>query len=69
MRCDDYGVKRLVIQNVRIGECPSDSPFLRNNVAEAPKVSRLIVFKDWRDTEDILQLKIHTLYFINLINY
>jgi hypothetical protein len=43
---------------LRIGECPSNSPFLKNNGAKAPK-----------RYEDILQLKIHPLYLINLINY
>jgi hypothetical protein len=34
-----------------IGECPSNSPFLKNNGAEAPKGQRPIVFKEWRDTK------------------
>ena len=46
-----------------IGECPSNSPFLKNNGAETPKGARPIVFKEWRE------LKIHPLYLINLINY
>jgi hypothetical protein len=33
-----------------IGECPSNSPFLKYNGAEAP---RPIVFKEWRDTRTL----------------
>jgi hypothetical protein len=36
--------------NLRMGECPSNSPFLKNNGAEAPQGPRPIVFKEWRDT-------------------
>ena len=36
------------------GECPSKSPFLKNNGAEAP---RPIVFKEWRDTRTFSNLK------------
>ena len=42
---------------IRIGECPSNSPFLKNNGDGMERY------------EDILQLKIHPLYFINCINY
>jgi hypothetical protein len=35
---------------LRIGECPSNSPFLKNNGTEAPKGPRPIDFKEWRDT-------------------
>ena len=37
---------------LRIGECPSNSPFLKNNGAEAP-----IVFKEWRNTRTFSNLK------------
>jgi hypothetical protein len=40
-----------------IGECPSNSPFLKNNGAEAPKGPRPIVFKEWRDTRTFSNLK------------
>jgi hypothetical protein len=40
-----------------IGECPSNSPFLKNNGAEAPKVSKPIVFKEWRDLRTFSNLK------------
>ena len=40
-----------------IGECPSNSPFLKNNGAEAPKGLRPIVFKEWRDTRTFSNLK------------
>jgi hypothetical protein len=46
-----------------IGECPSNSPFLKNNGAEAH------CFYGIERYENILQLKIHPLYFINCINY
>ena len=46
-----------------IGECPSNSPFLKNNGAEAHW------FYGMERYEDILQLKIHPLYFNNFINY
>jgi hypothetical protein len=52
-----------------IGECPSNSPFLKNNGAEAPKRQRPIVFEGMERYKDILQLKIHPLYFINFIDY
>jgi hypothetical protein len=42
---------------LRIGECPSNSPFLKNNGAEAPKGARPIVFKEWRDTRTFPNLK------------
>jgi hypothetical protein len=41
----------------RIGECPSNSPFLKNNGAEAPKGPSPIVFKEWRDTRTFSNLK------------
>ena len=41
----------------RIGECPSNSPFLKNNGVEAPKGPRHIVFKEWRDTRTFSNLK------------
>jgi hypothetical protein len=39
------------------GECPSNSPFLKNNGDEAPKGPRPIVFKEWRDTRTFSNLK------------
>ena len=42
---------------LRIGECPSNSPFLKNNGAEAPKGPRPIVFKEWRDMRTFSNLK------------
>jgi hypothetical protein len=59
----------LFDDHLRIGECPSNSPFLKNNGAEAPKGPRPIGFKEMERYEDILQLKIHPLYFNNFINY
>jgi hypothetical protein len=44
-------------KGLRIEECPSNSPFLKNNGAEAPKGSRPIVFKEWRDTRTFSNLK------------
>ena len=44
-------------QSISIGECPSNSPFLKNYGAEAPKVPRLIVFKEWRDMRTFSNLK------------
>jgi hypothetical protein len=41
---------------LRIGECPSNSPFLKNNGGEAPKGARLIVLKEWRDTRTFSNL-------------
>ena len=38
-------------------ECPSNSPFLKNNGAQAPKGPRPIVFKEWRDTRTFSNLK------------
>jgi hypothetical protein len=43
--------------NGGIGECPSNSPLLKNNGAEFPKRPRLIVFKEWRDTRTFSNLK------------
>ena len=43
--------------NGGIGECPSNSPFLKNNGGGAPKGPRLIVFKEWRDTRTFSNLK------------
>ena len=40
-----------------IEEGPSNSPFLKNNGAEAPKGSKPIVFKEWRDTRTFPNLK------------
>ena len=40
-----------------IGECPSNSPFLKNNGAETPKGPRPIGFKEWRDTRTFSNLK------------
>jgi hypothetical protein len=42
---------------VCIGECPSNSPFLKNNGVEAPKGPRPIVFKECRDTRSFSNLK------------
>jgi hypothetical protein len=39
-----------------IGECPSNSPFLKNNAAEALKGPRSIVYKEWRDTRTFTNL-------------
>ena len=44
-------------QSISIGECPSNSPFLTNDGAEAPKVPRLIVVNEWRDTRTFSNLK------------
>ena len=40
-----------------IGECPSNSPFLKNNGTDAPKGPRPVVFKEWRDTRTFSNLK------------
>jgi hypothetical protein len=40
-----------------IGECPSNSPFLKNNGAESTKGPSPIVFKEWRDTRTFSNLK------------
>ena len=55
-----------------IGECPSNSPFHKNNGAEAPEGSKPIVFKEWRDTRTFSNLKsthctILILLIINLV--
>ena len=42
---------------LRIGECPSNSPFPKNNGAEAPKGPRPIVLKEWRETRTFSNLK------------
>ena len=42
---------------LRIGECTSNSPFLKNNGAEATKGPRPIVFKEWRDTRTFSNMK------------
>jgi hypothetical protein len=47
----------VVNDTLCIGECPSNSPFLKNNGAEAPKGARSIVFKEWRDTKTFSNLK------------
>ena len=46
-----------IIENLSIGECPNNSPFLKNNGGEAPKGPRPIVFKEWRDTRTFSNLK------------
>ena len=46
-----------IIDMLCIGECPSNSPFLKNNGAEDPKVPRPIVYKEWRDTRTFSNLK------------
>ena len=46
----------VVNDTLCIGECPSNSPFLKNNGAEAPKGARPIVFKEWRDTRTFSNL-------------
>jgi hypothetical protein len=48
---------RFWSRDLRIGECPSNSPFLKNNGAEAPKGPRPIGFKEWRDTRTFSNLK------------
>ena len=54
---------------ISIGECPSNSPFLKNNGAEAPKGMRPIVFKEWRDTRTFSNLKsTHCTLLILIIN-
>ena len=40
-----------------MGDCPSNSPFLKNNGAQAPKWQRSIVFKEQRDTRTFSNLK------------
>ena len=40
-----------------IGECPSNSPFLKNIGAESPKGPSPIVFKEWRDARTFSNLK------------
>ena len=51
-----------------IGECPSNSPFLKNNGAEAKKGPRPTVFKEWRDTRTFSNIKsTHCTSFIVLI--
>jgi len=48
--------------------CPSNSPFLKNNGAEASKGPRVIVFKEWRDTRTFSNLKsTHCTFLISLI--
>ena len=55
---------------VCIGECPSNSPFLKINGAEAPKGPSPIVFKEWRDTRTFSNLKFThcTLLILLIIN-
>ena len=53
----DFKLFTDCLQTLRIGECPSNSPFLKNNGAEAPKVPRPIGFKEWRDTRTFSNLK------------
>ena len=38
--------KRQFTECLSIGECPSNSPFLKNNGAEAPKGPRPIVLRN-----------------------
>ena len=47
----------ILMDTFCIGECPSNSPFLKNNGAEAPKGPRSIVFKEWRDARTFSNLK------------
>ena len=47
----------IYLCTIRIGECPSNSPFLKNNGAEAPKGLRPIVCNEWRDTRTFSNLK------------
>ena len=51
-------------QALRIGECPSNSPFLKNNVGEP------IAFKEWRDTRTFSNIKTthYTLLILLIIN-
>ena len=53
---DIYYCTRTLLM-IRIGECPSNSPFLKNNGTEAPKGPRPIGFKEWRDTRTFSNLK------------
>ena len=57
-------------QVLRIGECPSNSPFLKYNGAGAPKGPMPIVFKEWRDTRTFSNLKSthYTLLIVLIIN-
>ena len=48
---------RMFEFQLSIGECPSNSPFLKNNGAETPKRPRPVVFKEWRDTRTFSNLK------------
>jgi hypothetical protein len=50
-------VGKLEMSRFCIGECPSNSPFLKNSGAEAPKGPRPIVFTEWRDTRTFSILK------------
>ena len=47
--CSIYIYSRMRPLRLRIGECPSNSPFLNHN---GP-----IVFKEWRDTRTFSNLK------------
>jgi hypothetical protein len=47
-----------------IGECPSNSPFLKNNGAEAPKGPRSIDFKELRDSRIFSNLKLAWLHYL-----
>ena len=49
--------QRIPIPYLSIGECPSNSPFLKDNGADAPKGPSPIVFKEWRDTSTFSNLK------------
>jgi hypothetical protein len=65
---EKHGSRAWLVDIRRIGECPSNSPFLKNNGAEDPKGPRPIVFKEWRDTRTFSNLKsTHCTLFILLI--
>ena len=49
--------KLIDVWRICIGECPSNSIFLKDNGAEAPKGPTSIVFKEWRDTRTFSNLK------------
>ena len=51
-----------------IGECPSNSPFLKNNGGEFPKGPRPIFLRNG-EIRGLSEIKIHPLYFINFIKY
>ena len=53
----NYLLLTCTMSTFSYGECPSNSPFLKNNGAEVPKGPRPIVFKEWRDTRTFSNLK------------